>query len=572
MFQGVDDAHPLTLLVHDGGAVIEVPADTTAHLNLPLGAAAGQTLSSISLKNGGSGYIAPPAVTLAGGGGAGATAIAEIDRDTGKLAAVRVTSGGSGYTSAPSVAFAGGGGTGASATAVVSAPPVDGGLKKTGPGTLCLTATNNTYAGLTEVADGTLILTATNVLPAGSAIRITGGSLRCASTVPPPRIWYDPADAATVTLDGAGNVIRLANKGYSGVMHDAVPDTLAAPHLATGAASHSAHPMVDTVSGTSGLLSLNNTGISGTAPRSLIAVISRNTGRGCAVSQCLNASVPRSAFEILARATDNTRFGTLTTDIDFAGVQTPAVPYVCTFVSAVNGLPTQLATFRDGVDGPVATIAINTADARLGLNTRNGAAVGTYAGQIGEVMLFDASLTADQRMAVESYLLAKWKNGMNVAFQDFVTAIDPLPGRTIDLAGGTLDLAGQVASSLTVTGSGGSVSNGTLAAGTLLSPGGDDAVGTLVLSDVGVDGAEYRLSFDGAQADLITSEGALDLTGLTVTALAEPSGRIYTILHAAGGLAGEKPQLVGLPSKWRLISTENDVCLAKRVGTCLTVY
>ncbi|NLC81734.1 MAG: hypothetical protein GX748_11175, partial [Lentisphaerae bacterium] len=143
---------------------------------------------------------------------------------------------------------------------------------------------------------------------------------------------------------------------------------------------------------------------------------------------------------------------------------------------------------------------------------------------------------------------------------------------TVDLAGGTLDLAGQVATTLTMIGSGGSVSNGTLAAGTLLSPGGDDAVGTLVLSDVGVDGAEYRLSFDGAQADLITSEGALDLTGLTVTALAEPSGRIYTILHAAGGLAGEKPQLVGLPSKWRLISTENDVCLAKRVGTCLTVY
>ena len=64
----------------------------------------------------------------------------------------------------------------------------------------------------------------------------------------------------------------------------------------------------------------------------------------------------------------------------------------------------------------------------------------------------------------------------------------------------------------------------------------------------------------------------LPALALTVTALAEPSGRIYTILHAAGGLAGEKPQLVGLPSKWRLISTENDVCLAKRVGTCLTVY
>jgi hypothetical protein len=54
--------------------------------------------------------------------------------------------------------------------------------------------------------------------------------------------------------------------------------------------------------------------------------------------------------------------------------------------------------------------------------------------------------------------------------------------------------------------------------------------------------------------------------------IAEPSGKSYTILHAEGGLAGTKPQLVGLPSKWRLISTENDVYLAKKVGTCLTVY
>ncbi len=87
-----------------------------------------------------------------------------------------------------------------------------------------------------------------------------------------------------------------------------------------------------------------------------------------------------------------------------------------------------------------------------------------------------------------------------------------------------------------------------------------------------MDGAEYRLSFDGSQADLITSEGALDLTGLTITALAEPTGRIYAILHAAGGLSGEKPSLVGLPSKWHLISKANDVYLAKKVGTCLTVY
>jgi hypothetical protein len=95
MFSGVDDAHPMTLIAHGGGAAIEVAADATALFNLPLGAASGKVLTAVSLANAGSGYIAPPAVTLTGGGGTGATAVAEIDRSTGKITALRVTSGGS---------------------------------------------------------------------------------------------------------------------------------------------------------------------------------------------------------------------------------------------------------------------------------------------------------------------------------------------------------------------------------------------------------------------------------------------------------------------------------------------
>ena len=571
LFTGFDATHPLTLINHAGGAVIEVPADSTAVFNLPLEAASGKVLSAVTLSNAGSGYEAPPFVSLTGGGGSGATAFAEISRATGRITAVRVTSGGSGYTSAPTVKFAGGGGSGAAATAAVAQPPTDGGLKKTGPGTLYLLAAN-TYAGPTEVAEGALVLSATNTLSAASAIRITGGTLRCPTAFPTPRLWYDPADAATVTLDVSGNVTRLANKGYTGSAHDAVPDVFTAPRLATGTTSHSAHPMIDTVSGTSGLLSLSTTGISGTSPRSLIAVISRNSGKGCSVSQCFSTSTPRSAFEILARATDNTRFGTLTSDIDFAGVQTPATPYVCTFVSAVGGVSTNLATFRDGVAGPVAPIGINTTDARLGFNNRNGATLSNYAGQIGEVLLFDISLTPAQRAIVENYLIAKWKNGMNVTLLDFIGESDPLPGSTIDLAGGTLDLSGQMASSLTVTGSGGTVSNGTLTAGAVLSPGGDNAVGTFILANVAVNGADYRLSFDGPYADLVTCADTLDTTGLTVTALSEPTGNIYTVLRAEGGLAGSKPLLTGLPSDWHLLVKGNEVCLAKKVGTCLTLY
>lgn len=86
-------------------------------------AAYGSTFSGVWLirvTDGGSGYSTPPAVTLSGGGGSGATAIAIIDPGLKTVAWVRITAEGTGYTSAPTVAFAGGsGGSGATAVAVM---------------------------------------------------------------------------------------------------------------------------------------------------------------------------------------------------------------------------------------------------------------------------------------------------------------------------------------------------------------------------------------------------------------------------------------------------------------------
>lgn len=80
------------------------------------------SVSAINVTNGGSGYKSAPTVTLAGGGGTGATATAAIDPATGAVTSITVTNGGSGYTSAPSVTFIGGGGatTVAQAAAVLS--------------------------------------------------------------------------------------------------------------------------------------------------------------------------------------------------------------------------------------------------------------------------------------------------------------------------------------------------------------------------------------------------------------------------------------------------------------------
>lgn len=74
----------------------------------------------IRITDGGSGYETPPAVTLTGGGGTGATAVAIIDKGLKTVSWVRITAEGTSYTSVPTVAFVGGGGgTGATAVAVM---------------------------------------------------------------------------------------------------------------------------------------------------------------------------------------------------------------------------------------------------------------------------------------------------------------------------------------------------------------------------------------------------------------------------------------------------------------------
>jgi hypothetical protein len=69
------------------------------------------------LTNGGSGFTSVPTVTITGGSGTGATAVATIG--TPQVTAVNVINSGSQYGPAPTVVFSGGGGTGAAATAAI---------------------------------------------------------------------------------------------------------------------------------------------------------------------------------------------------------------------------------------------------------------------------------------------------------------------------------------------------------------------------------------------------------------------------------------------------------------------
>lgn len=74
-------------------------------------------LVKVSVVSGGSGYTAPPSITVAGGGGTGATVVAVMAGT--RVAELQIKSQGTGFTAAPTLAFSGGGGTGAAATAYV---------------------------------------------------------------------------------------------------------------------------------------------------------------------------------------------------------------------------------------------------------------------------------------------------------------------------------------------------------------------------------------------------------------------------------------------------------------------
>jgi len=115
-------------LTNRGSGYTSAPAVTISTPNQSNGVQAtatatitANTVSSIAITNGGSGYTSAPTVTLTGGGGSGATAIAQVLTFTKGALAIQVTNSGSGYNPAspPAVTITSGGGANAAATAIV---------------------------------------------------------------------------------------------------------------------------------------------------------------------------------------------------------------------------------------------------------------------------------------------------------------------------------------------------------------------------------------------------------------------------------------------------------------------
>ena len=161
-------------------------------------------VTSISLSGTGTGYEGRPVVKITGGGGTGATAVANFNPATGEVTGITITSAGSGYTSAPTVTILGGGGSAITATASMGAV-AGGGITKTGSGILTLNNAS-TYSGPTVVSAGTLYVngslngTSATTIASGATLGGTGDIV-----------------TGTVSFSGAGFVNAGNSVGELGV-------------------------------------------------------------------------------------------------------------------------------------------------------------------------------------------------------------------------------------------------------------------------------------------------------------------------------------------------------------------
>ena len=188
-FFGVGTSVPDAVNIYAGGAVFDT-TNQTCTVAVPLRSPVGKGITAIGVTPRG-GYIGPPMVTIAGGGGTGATAVAQFNSANGTVTGIEITSRGFGYTSTPTVSLSGGG-TNVQATlgSVTLTTNVGGGLTKTGAGSLVLAATN-TYAGPTIVSNGTLVVSVPKAIPTNSVLTLAGGNVDVGatlSTVAPIRI------------------------------------------------------------------------------------------------------------------------------------------------------------------------------------------------------------------------------------------------------------------------------------------------------------------------------------------------------------------------------------------------
>lgn len=154
--------------VYGGGGTIDNNG-TAITVGTPLLAPTGNGINTNpTVATGGAGYIGAPMVTISGGGGTGATAVATVSN--GVVTGITITNPGVGYTSTPTFTLTGGGATTA-ATLTGAAPTANasGGMTFTGSGITTLSGAN-TYTGPTTINTGATLQLGTGASGADGTI------------------------------------------------------------------------------------------------------------------------------------------------------------------------------------------------------------------------------------------------------------------------------------------------------------------------------------------------------------------------------------------------------------------
>ncbi len=195
--------------VGPNGAVFDTTA-LSVTVAQPLLAPTGSGITNLPITNGGSGYVGQPVVQITGGGGTGATAVANVTG--GVVTGITITNPGNDYTSAPTFTLLGGGSAVAATpgTAVIGANITTGGLTKNGTNILTLSGAN-TFNGNIAINGGVLILNyATNVAYPGNITGVGQLSKLGAGTL---------TISGTISATSASNTpIMIGNGAAGGVM------------------------------------------------------------------------------------------------------------------------------------------------------------------------------------------------------------------------------------------------------------------------------------------------------------------------------------------------------------------
>lgn len=559
---------PTVVNVYAKGVTVDT-TNLTCVVPVPLQAPAGSGVTAIGITPR-DGYIGPPMVTISGGGGTGATAVATFDSTLGRVTGIEITSPGFGYMSTPTVTLSGGGTNVQTALGSVTlGANVCGGLTKLGSGTLILSATN-TYTGATVISNGTVRLGVAGALPTNNTVMLSNGTLDLGST---------EQKLAAVQVAGSGSIVNgsLQCKQL----------TLSAGCAVDVGTSVNVAQTIQLASGVLRIPSIlpgllegpvtNNFNAWQMPSSNILVQLTTRTAN-------TNARPPWSdqvTFVYLGyiwnRAATNVTWTFAENVDDNAMLKIDGTTYLNDGGWATPSKANVILT-----PGP------HTFEARFG---NGGGGAGVVDGNGAN------SLSWWKTTAFGFGVDYQGRNETNIA--NYVALVDPGDGSllTRDLMSGTMTNRLNAASSIelgatavldlgtnsysqtlaSLSGSG-IVSNGLLAVTGFIDPGGTNAIGTLTLANcAGLSGTlRIDVVHDGeALCDRLAVVGNLDISALNLT-IANPGqlnpNKIYTVLTVSGTRTGQFAS-VSLPDpRWRVIyRSDGSVVLIYANGTLIKV-